>query len=82
MRWLRLVPWALVASTIYLNVAGEQSAVRVPGFVEMQLTPILDLMSGEPKEVHITYPKGGFFWNDAKIATTQTIVAKASSITP
>ncbi len=27
MVWLRLVPWALVATTIYLNVAGEQDPV-------------------------------------------------------
>ena len=81
------MPWEALAGTIgkfegpvraaiTIDVAGEQSAVRVPGFVEMQLTPILDLMSGEPKEVHITYPKGGFFWNDAKIATTQTMKAR------
>ncbi|HZM38684.1 MAG TPA: DUF2637 domain-containing protein [Acidimicrobiales bacterium] len=27
MSWLRLVPWALVATTIYLNVAGEHNPV-------------------------------------------------------
>ena len=27
MRWLRLVPWVLVATTIYLNVAGEDELV-------------------------------------------------------
>ena len=27
MSWLRLVPWALVATTIYLNVAGEEESV-------------------------------------------------------
>jgi len=27
MSWLRLVPWALVATTIYLNVAGERDPV-------------------------------------------------------
>jgi hypothetical protein len=29
MAWLRLVPWALVATTIYLNVAGESDPVAV-----------------------------------------------------
>jgi hypothetical protein len=37
-------------------------------------------MSGEPKEVHIVYPKGGFFWNEAKIATTQTMRAQHGSL--
>ena len=27
MTWLRLVPWGLVATTIYLNVAGEHDPV-------------------------------------------------------
>lgn len=26
LRWLRLIPWALTAATVYLNVAGETSA--------------------------------------------------------
>ena len=34
------------------------------------------VMSGQEKEVHIVYPKGGFFWNDAKIATTETMRAQ------
>jgi len=26
--------------------------------------------------VHITYPKGGFFWNDARVATTTAMRAE------
>ena len=81
------MPWAAIAATIgkfegpirkpvEITVAGEQSLVRVPGSVDMALTPIRDIASGEPKEIHIVYPKGGFFWNDAKIATTQTMRAQ------
>ena len=81
------MPWAALAATIgkfegpirrpvEITAAGEQSLVRVPGSIDMELTPIRDIVSGEPKEVHIVYPKGGFFWNDAKIATTQTMRAE------
>jgi hypothetical protein len=48
----------------------------VPGEIELQLTPFVDVKSGKEKEVHITYPKGGFFWNDAKIATTSSMRAQ------
>ena len=32
-----------------------------------------DAVSGEEKEVHIVYPKGGFVWNDGSIGTTTTM---------
>jgi hypothetical protein len=86
------MPWEALARTIGtfkgpirkpvdITVAGEQSLVRVAGSVDLQLTPIRDVMSGQPKEVHIVYPKGGFFWNEAKVATTQTMRAQHGSLT-
>jgi hypothetical protein len=86
------MPWEALAGTIGtfegpirkpvdITVAGEQSLVRVAGSVDLQLTPIRDVMSGQPKEVHIVYPKGGFFWNEAKVATTQTMRAQHGSLT-
>jgi hypothetical protein len=81
------MPWEALAGTIgkfegpirkpiEIEAVGEQSFVRVPGAVELQLTPLRDPLSGEVKEVHIAYPKGGFFWDDAKIATTATMRAQ------
>jgi len=81
------MPWEAIAATvsklegpirkpIEITVDGENSRVRVPGSVELELTPIRDIMSGQPKEVHITYPKGGFFWDEASIATTAMMKAQ------
>ena len=81
------MPWEALAGTIgkfegpirapvEIKAAGEKSLVRVPGAVELQLTPFKDLVSGQEKEVHIVYPKGGFFWNVGRIATTQTMRAQ------
>ena len=80
------MPWEALAGTIgtfegpikkpiEITAAGEKSIVRVPGAIELQLTPFLDL-AGKEKEVHITYPKGGFFWNDARVATTSAMRAQ------
>ena len=55
---------------------ARSRCVRVPGSIELQLTPLRDVVSGEEKEVHIVYPKGGFFWDDGKIATTEAMRAK------
>ena len=81
------MPWEALAGTIgkfegpvrapiEVTAAGEKSTVRVPGAIELQLTPIRDVVSGDEKEVHITYPKGGFFWDSAKIATTERMRAQ------
>jgi hypothetical protein len=81
------MPWEALAGTIgrfegpirkplEVVARGERSQVRVPGAIELQLTPFKDVISGAEKEVHIVYPKGGFFWDDAKIATTETMRAE------
>ena len=80
------MPWEALAGTIgkfegpirkpiEIKVAGEKSLVRVPGSIDLQLTPLRDAVSGAEKEVHIVYPKGGFFWDDARIATTEAMRA-------
>ena len=75
------MPWEALAGTIgrfegpirkpvEITVAKERSAVRVAGHVDLQMTPFKNPVTGEEKEVHISYPKGGFFWDDAAVATT------------
>jgi hypothetical protein len=65
-----------VRKPVEIDVAGERTKVRVQGAIELGLTPLKDAVSGADKEVHISYPKGGFFWNDAAIATTATMRAE------
>ena len=65
-----------IRKAIDITAAGERSVVRVAGAIDLQLTPFRDVISGVEKEVHIVYPKGGFFWNDAKIATTDSMRAE------
>lgn len=47
----------------------------MPGTIEVTLTPLKDPVTGNEKEVHIVYPKGGFFWDDAAVATTEVMRA-------
>jgi hypothetical protein len=81
------MPWEALAGTIgklegpirspiEIRHAAERSSVRVPGAIELQLTPIKDVVSGQDKEIHISYPQGGFFWNLGRVATTQTMHAR------
>lgn len=75
------MPWEAIAGTVErldgpirtpleVEVNGERSVVRAAGILELEMTPLRDPVSGTEKEVHITYPKGGFFWNDARVGTT------------
>lgn len=76
------MPWEALAGTIErlegpiikpidLKVDGQQAHVRIPGAIELETTPLLDPVTGAEKEVHIVYPKGGFFWNDGNVVTTR-----------
>jgi hypothetical protein len=80
------MPWEALAGTIErfegpiakpidLAIRGQHAHVRIPGAIELETTPLRDPISGEEKEVHITYPKGGFFWNDGNVVTTRTMRA-------
>lgn len=77
------MPWEAIAGTIErfegpirkpidLRIGGQRAHVRVPGAVELETKPLRDPVSGQEKEVHISYPKGGFFWNDGNVVTTNT----------
>ena len=77
------MPWEALAGTIgssrgrsrkpiEITVDGQRGpGCRVPGAIELETTPIEDAVPGDEKEVHIVYPKGGFFWNDGNVVTTR-----------
>ena len=78
------MPWEALAGTIErfegpirtpidLRIDGQRAHVRVPDAIEVETTPLRDPVTGAEKEVHITYPKGGFFWNDGNVVTTRTM---------
>jgi hypothetical protein len=75
------MPWEALAGTIErfegpiakpidIAIDGQKAHIRIPGAIELETTPLRNPVTGEEKEVHITYPKGGFFWNDGNVVTT------------
>ena len=78
------MPWEALAGTvtrlegpiqkpIEMEFNGRQSRMRVPDILDVQMEPIKNPVTGETQDVHITYPSGGFLWNDGQIATTGTM---------
>ena len=78
------MPWEALAATITslegpvikpieLTVDGTKSSFRISEVLEVNLTPLINPITGEDQEVHIVYPKGGFLWNDGNICTTSAM---------
>jgi hypothetical protein len=86
------MPWEALAGTltafdgpiparIEMSVNGTRSNFRIPGVLDLQQSPLKDSVSGADKEVHIVYPRGGFFWNDGNICTTAAMSASHGALT-
>lgn len=78
------MPWEALAETlnefegpvmkpIEMTVNGNQSSFKISGTLEVNMTPLINPVSGEIQDVHIVYPKGGFIWNDGAVCTTETM---------
>ena len=62
-----------IRAPIEMTVDRHQSAFRIPGVLELTMTPIRDAVSGEEKAVQIVYPNGGFFWDVGNVATSAAL---------
>ena len=78
------MPWEAIAGTvtrldgpirkpIEISADGVHATVRVPGAIELETAPLRNPVTGAVNEVHITYPNGGFFWNEGNIVTTSAM---------
>jgi hypothetical protein len=86
------MPWEAIAGTvgrfdgpirksIEIRPAGTKSTVRIQDAVDLRLTPIKDVVSGQEKNVHITYPDGGFFWNEGAVGKSESMRATFGEFT-
>ena len=62
-----------IPKPIDIAIDGQKAHIRIPSAIELETTPLRNPVTGEEKEVHITYPNGGFFWNDGNVVTTRTM---------
>lgn len=78
------MPWEALAATrepidgplqksIEMVVEGRRSSFRIDDIVDVRMTPLMNPVTGAEQNVHITYPDGGFFWNDGNICTTEAM---------
>lgn len=55
------------------TIDGNRSSFRIQDILNVSMTPLLDPISGEEKDVHIVNPSGGFMWDDGSVCTTETM---------
>ncbi|HYC32087.1 MAG TPA: DUF1326 domain-containing protein, partial [Gemmatimonadales bacterium] len=79
------MPWEAIAPTIEkfegpilrpieVSAEGQRGRVRIDGAVEVETTPIRNVLAGGQEiEVRMVYPQGGILWNDGNIVTTGTM---------
>jgi hypothetical protein len=78
------MPWEALGATlsevegpilrpIEMTINGRKSSFRIPGIVEVNMTSLINPVTGAESEVHVVYPKGGFVWNDGDVGTTSTM---------
>lgn len=78
------MPWEALSGTltsfegpilepIEMESNGKRSSFRIPGILALELTPLINPVSGEEQDVQIRYPSGGFFWDTADCTTTGTM---------
>jgi len=62
-----------IQADISMDTDDKRPSFSIKDVLEVQHTPLMNPISGEEQNVHISYPEGGFFWNDAFIGTTSTM---------
>ena len=86
------MPWEILATTlssldgphmksITMDVNGRNSGFSIDGICEVKFTPLLNPVSGDENEVHITFPAGGgFIWDDGDCAKTSVMKVDTGAI--
>jgi len=62
-----------VKADLKMDMTGRHPTVTIDGILSLKNTPIKHPITGDDQNVHITYPGGGFLWNDGAICTTETM---------
>ena len=78
------MPWEALGATlvevdgpilkpIEMTINGRKSSFRIADILDVNMTSLINPVTGEENEVRVVYPKGGFIWNDGDVGTTSTM---------
>ena len=59
-----------VIKSISMNTDDKKSSFAIEGILEAKQAPLKNPVTGDDHHVHITYPDGGFMWDDGIVGTS------------
>mgnify|MGYP003873599315 FL=1 len=62
-----------VIKTINMNTDDKHASFSIEGILEVEQTPLINPITGEEQNVHITFPDGGFMWDDGNIGDSKAM---------
>lgn len=62
-----------IITDIEMDPQDHTSTVSISGILEAGQTPHINPVTGEENRVHITFPEGGFMWNDGFVGKTTSL---------
>ncbi|RJX65323.1 DUF1326 domain-containing protein [Vibrio sinensis] len=62
-----------IICAIAMNTDDHRPSFSIADIVNVQHIPLTDPMTGEDKKVSISFPDGGFLWNEGIIGTTKAM---------
>jgi hypothetical protein len=65
---------------IEMDPDEKHASFTIEDILAAQQTPLTNPVTGEPQNVHITYPDGGFMWSDGRVGTTTKMAIDFSGI--
>lgn len=62
-----------IIKDIQINTDEKHASFAIEGILHVEQTPLINPVTGEETNVHITFPDGGLMWNDGKIGNSKTM---------
>ncbi len=62
-----------ILTDITMNTADRHASFSIKDILEVEQTPLISPVTGEEQNVHITFPDGGFMWNDGIIGNSKSM---------
>ncbi len=60
-----------VIKEIHMNPDEKHASFSIEGILDVAQTPLINPVTGEEQNVHITFPSGGFMWDDGNIGHSE-----------
>ncbi|WP_020405153.1 DUF1326 domain-containing protein [Hahella ganghwensis] len=69
-----------IIKNITMNVDEKRSSFSIEGILTVEQQPLINPITGKEQNVHITFPDGGFMWDDGNIGHSKEMSVDFNNI--